>query len=96
MGRYGRGRSRYDYDYYPRYSAARPLEAKDGIQAKSRTGKIGETWWAQRFIQALERFTQSNRLTRGRSYARSGQVKISRPGRTGSRNPGPGNHHAPG
>jgi uncharacterized Zn finger protein len=74
MSRFSRDRPRYDYDYYPRYSPAKPLEAKDGIQAKSKTGRIGETWWAQRFIQALDAFSQSNRLARGKSYARSGQV----------------------
>ena len=33
------------------------------------------TWWGDRFIDALESFTESNRLGRGRSYARGGKVK---------------------
>ena len=33
------------------------------------------TWWGDRFIEALESFTESNRLGRGRSYARGGKVK---------------------
>ena len=33
------------------------------------------TWWGQRFIQALERFTDESRLARGRSYANSNRIK---------------------
>jgi uncharacterized Zn finger protein len=29
----------------------------------------GTTWWGQRFIQALEGFTDPGRLQRGRAYA---------------------------
>jgi uncharacterized Zn finger protein len=48
--------------------------ARDGIRARSRQGKIGESWWSGRFIAALEKLSDPNRLQRGRSYARSGQV----------------------
>lgn len=48
--------------------------AKDGIRARSTRGEIGETWWSQRFIAALREVADASRLTRGRSYARSGQV----------------------
>ncbi|MGD1875541.1 MAG: SWIM zinc finger family protein [Mastigocoleus sp.] len=37
--------------------------------------KFSRTWWGDRFIQALEEFTDENRLKRGRSYARGGKVK---------------------
>ena len=33
------------------------------------------TWWGQRFIQALERFTDSARLSRGRAYAGNNRIK---------------------
>ncbi|MCU0541036.1 MAG: SWIM zinc finger family protein [Oscillatoriaceae cyanobacterium Prado104] len=33
------------------------------------------TWWGNKFINALERFTDPGRLGRGRSYARNGKVK---------------------
>ncbi len=36
---------------------------------------FSKTWWGKRFIQALENFTDSNRLGRGRSYARNGKIK---------------------
>ena len=56
------------------YPKANPRLHADGIKAKSARGEIGETWWSKRFVSALEAFTDKNRLTRGRSYARSGQV----------------------
>jgi uncharacterized Zn finger protein len=33
------------------------------------------TWWGAKFLEAIERFTDSGRLGRGRSYARGGKVK---------------------
>ena len=44
----------------------------DGIKAQSK--KFGQTWWASRWLIALERLVDPGRLSRGRSYARSGQV----------------------
>ncbi|HEX9936066.1 MAG TPA: SWIM zinc finger family protein [Longimicrobium sp.] len=49
-------------------------EAKDGIRARSQRGDIGESWWSKRFLEALQAVTDPGRLTRGRSYARTGQV----------------------
>src|SRR5436189_4148771 len=48
--------------------------AKDGLKATSQRGGFSKTWWGKRWIKALEAFGWSNRLSRGRSYARSGQV----------------------
>lgn len=36
--------------------------------------QFSKTWWGQMFIEALEGFTESNRLGRGRSYARNGKI----------------------
>lgn len=36
--------------------------------------EFSRTWWGQRFIEALEEFTDPNRLGRGRSYARGGRI----------------------
>jgi uncharacterized Zn finger protein len=58
----------WNYERKPR------REAKGGIKAKSKRGKIGETWWSEAFINILESFDIGSRLSRGRSYARSGQV----------------------
>jgi uncharacterized Zn finger protein len=35
---------------------------------------FSRTWWGQRFLEALERFTDVGRLGRGRSYARGGRI----------------------
>jgi uncharacterized Zn finger protein len=61
-------------DYHPFYEPSRPLPAEGGIEARSRRGAIGETWWSRRFIELLESFGVGSRLGRGRTYARSGQV----------------------
>jgi uncharacterized Zn finger protein len=37
--------------------------------------QFSRTWWGKRFIQALEAFTDSARLGRGRSYASGGKIK---------------------
>lgn len=37
--------------------------------------KFSRSWWGQKFIEALEQFTDSGRLSRGRSYASGGKVK---------------------
>lgn len=37
-------------------------------------GQFSRTWWGQRFIEALERFTDAARLGRGRSYASGGRI----------------------
>lgn len=37
--------------------------------------QFSRTWWGKRFIEALETFTESKRLGRGRSYARNGKIK---------------------
>ena len=42
--------------------------------ARSARGAIGEHWWSRRFLEVLESFALGSRLTRGKSYARRGQV----------------------
>jgi uncharacterized Zn finger protein len=37
-------------------------------------GQFSRTWWGQRFIAALEQFTDPARLGRGRSYASGGRI----------------------
>jgi len=62
------------FSYYPHDERPKPLPAQGGIEARSRRGPIGETWWSRRFIELLESFGAGSRLKRGRSYARAGQV----------------------
>jgi uncharacterized Zn finger protein len=54
--------------------ASGPREARGGIKAHSRRGAFGQSWWARRWLDVLERLELGGRLTRGRSYARRGQV----------------------
>src|SRR4030095_6801998 len=44
-----------------------------GIKAHTRRGAFGKSWWASRWIAALEQLVNSGRLPRGRTYARAGQ-----------------------
>jgi uncharacterized Zn finger protein len=61
----------WDWGYYPKPKPRRPAS---GIRAKTERGQFGKTWWASRWIAALEQLVDPGRLSRGRSYARSGQV----------------------
>ncbi|HYO19392.1 MAG TPA: SWIM zinc finger family protein [Dermatophilaceae bacterium] len=45
-----------------------------GLVARSARGAIGEHWWSRRFLEVLESFALGSRLTRGKNYARRGQV----------------------
>ncbi|WP_020518974.1 SWIM zinc finger family protein [Catelliglobosispora koreensis] len=49
-------------------------KAEGGLRARSERGAIGESWWSQRFLATLESFALGGRLTRGKAYARKGQV----------------------
>jgi uncharacterized Zn finger protein len=51
-----------------------PIRVEGGLKARSGRGPIGESWWSRRFLAVLESFALGSRLTRGRSYARRGQV----------------------
>ncbi len=68
-----RHRSYYD-SYWPSYEPTHPIEVKGGIKARSQQGKFVKNWWADRWIKALTPLMDSARLSRGRSYARQGQV----------------------
>src|SRR5690348_13264706 len=72
--RRGRGRGGWGGDYYDYYPTSTPRRVEGGIKAKSERGAIGETWWSKRWVNVLESFGLGTRLTRGRSYARQGQV----------------------
>ena len=61
-----------NYYYFPRTT---PKEVKGGIKAQTKRGGFGQSWWAKRWIKKLEDFNIGARLGRGRSYARSGQVR---------------------
>jgi uncharacterized Zn finger protein len=60
--------------YWNYYEKTSPRVVKNGLKAKSKRGSIGETWWSKRWVSVLESFNMGTRLTRGKSYARKGQV----------------------
>jgi uncharacterized Zn finger protein len=53
---------------------SKPIRVVGGLQARSQRGRIGDTWWSQRFIAVLESAGVGGRLQRGKQYARIGQV----------------------
>ncbi len=59
------------WGYFPR---SKPIPVEDGIKARTKRGAFGEHWWARRWVQVLESYGWDNRLQRGRTYARKGQV----------------------
>ena len=68
----GHGAWRGNWDGYPPPPPPKLPPPEHGIRAR----KFGATWWAQRWIEALERLGggYSARLRRGRTYARQGRV----------------------
>ncbi|HRW06889.1 MAG TPA: SWIM zinc finger family protein [Caldilineaceae bacterium] len=62
------------YRYYNFFERTTPIQTDEGIKARSKRGDFAKNWWAARWIKALEPLLNAGRLTRGRSYARRGQV----------------------
>ncbi len=56
------------------YRSTGPREVKGGIKAQTKRGAFGQSWWAKRWINILDDFNIDERLARGRTYARRGQV----------------------
>jgi len=67
----GRSRAPADGSWPP---PSTPIAVEGGLLARSQRGRIGDTWWSQRFIAVLETFGIGSRLQRGKRYARTGQV----------------------
>lgn len=78
---FGGGHSDFSWYSWPRSSRSRrkkipsePIETSHGIKAISQKGKFCTEWWALRWIQIIESYRLGARLTRGKRYARWGQV----------------------
>jgi len=67
----GRGRSSWTGGFPP---PSKPRAVDGGLVARSARGAIGEHWWSRRFLEVLESFALGSRLSRGKNYARRGQV----------------------
>lgn len=68
------GRRRGRPLYGNRYVTNAPTEVRGGIKAQTKSGSFGKSWWAKRWIAVLESFEIGPRLSRGKTYARRGQV----------------------
>jgi hypothetical protein len=53
---------------------AKPRKVEGGIQINSTRGPVARTWWSLRFLSVLEQLGVGGRLSRGRTYARAGQI----------------------
>ncbi|WP_069164999.1 SWIM zinc finger family protein [Nocardia altamirensis] len=60
------------YIDYSEFGKRRPV--RGGVEARSRRGGFGRTWWGKALIDAVERMAEPGRMSRGRTYARAGQV----------------------
>jgi len=45
------------------------------FQLKSQRGAVGSEWWGEEFIDLMEEVGDVGRLSRGRTYARQGQIR---------------------
>ncbi len=61
-------------DQWRKFPATKRIQAEGGIATSRARGSMAETWWSKRFIAVLESFGLGGRMTRGRTYARGGQV----------------------
>ncbi len=62
------------YYWYKRATSSAPKSVTGGIKAQNKRGAFGQTWWGKQWITTLENFDIGERITRGKSYARKGQV----------------------
>lgn len=68
------GRMHDDRDRWNRYPPSTPLPTEGGIATTKQRGAMAGTWWSRRFVEVLESYGLGGRMSRGRRYARKGQV----------------------
>ena len=61
-------------DPWQRFPTSKPLAVEGGIATSKLRGAMASSWWSKRFTDVLESYGLGGRLTRGKSYARKGQV----------------------
>lgn len=57
---------------YSRFGRRRPVIG--GVSAHTARGPFGKTWWGAAVVESVESMAERGRLSRGRTYARAGQV----------------------
>jgi uncharacterized Zn finger protein len=65
--------ARWD-DSWQNFSSAKAIEVKGGIATTKARGAMADSWWSKRFVTVLDSYGLGGRMTRGRAYARKGQV----------------------
>lgn len=50
------------------------LAVDGGVEVRSRRGGFGTLWWSRQLAGVIEQIADRGRITRGRNYARAGQV----------------------
>ncbi|GAA5068189.1 SWIM zinc finger family protein [Nocardia callitridis] len=50
------------------------LPVRGGVRARSKRGAFVRTWWGRALIESVEAMADAGRMSRGRTYARAGQV----------------------
>ncbi|WP_072688228.1 SWIM zinc finger family protein [Rhodococcus marinonascens] len=58
--------------YFGQYGRRRPVVG--GLEARSQRGSFGRTWWGRELVDIIEFVADTGRMSRGRTYARGGQV----------------------
>ena len=56
------------------FAPSKPIAVEGGIASSKARGAMADTWWSKRFVSVLESYGLDGRMTRGRTYARKGQV----------------------
>ncbi|WP_068272144.1 SWIM zinc finger family protein [Aldersonia kunmingensis] len=57
---------------FSQYGKRRAVQG--GVETRNRRGAFGRTWWGRAFVEAIEEHADPGRMTRGKTYARAGQV----------------------
>jgi uncharacterized Zn finger protein len=61
-------------DRWQKFPASKPIAVEGGIVTSKARGAMASSWWSKRFTDVLESYGLGGRMTRGKSYARKGQV----------------------
>ncbi|MDA8435672.1 MAG: SWIM zinc finger family protein [Actinomycetales bacterium] len=61
-------------DPWRTFPKSTPIRVEGGLATRRQRGAMSDSWWSRRFVEVLDSYGLGNRLARGRSYARQGQV----------------------
>lgn len=61
-------------DSWQNFAPSKPRAVTGGIATTKTRGAMADSWWSKRFVAVLDSYGLGGRMTRGRAYARKGQV----------------------